>query len=180
VKDWNVVVTSAASGRKERFLLQELRQLGEFSPTGFRSVFLGKVADVGAFLDDLREAAEMMPETFAAIGQVVPVEQTHSFEPGELEAALRAAVLPFAERIGPQRFIVRVKRRGYKGAVSSLELERGLADLLHAEIERLGFEPRIDFDHPDAILAVELFPNRFGLALVSREMKERYPFIKVK
>jgi tRNA(Ser,Leu) C12 N-acetylase TAN1 len=180
VKDWNVVVTSAAGGRRERLLLDELRQMGDFNPTGFRGVFLGRVEDVRAFLEDLREAAELMPETYGALGQVVPIEETHSFPPEGLEEALLSAVLPRAERIGPARFIVRVKRRGYKGVVSSLELEHRLADALHAEIERLGHEPLIGFTDPDLILAVELFPNRFGLALISREMRSRYPFIKVK
>jgi tRNA(Ser,Leu) C12 N-acetylase TAN1 len=180
MKDWNIVVTSAAGGRRSQRLLQELRQLGEFSPTGFRSVYLGQVEDVGKFLDDLKEACELMPEIFGALGQVVPVEETHSFEPGGFEEVARQAVLPYGERIGPRRFIVRVKRRGYKGLISSLEVEHQLADAVFAEIERLGFEPRIDFTDPDAVLAVEIFPNRFGLSLISRELKSRYPFIKIK
>jgi tRNA(Ser,Leu) C12 N-acetylase TAN1 len=185
MKDWNLVVTSAAGGMKERLLLRELRQLGEFAPAGFRSVYLGRAEDVGKFLGDLREATELMPEAFAALGHVVPIDETHSFEPGEFREAARQAVLPLAERIGPRRFIVRAKRRGYKGVLSSLEVERELAELLLAELERAGFEPKdniakIDFEDPDVILAVEIFPNRFGLSLISREMKARYPFIKVK
>lgn len=180
MKDWNVVVTSAAPGRKERVLREELRQMGEFAPTGFRSVFLGRVADTARFLEELREARELMPETFGALGQVVPVEETHSFGPGELEAALLQAALPYAQRIGGSRFIVRVKRRGYKGVVSSLELEHQLADALFAQIQAQGQEPRIDFSDPDLVLVVELFPNRFGLGLLSRELRARYPFIKVK
>ncbi len=180
MKDWNLIVTSAAGGRRASLLLRELRQLGEFVPTGFRSVYLGRVEDVGRFLDDLLEAGEMMPEAFAALGQVVPVEETHSFEPGLFEETAAKAVLPYAQRIGGHPFIVRVKRRGYKGVISSLEVEHRLADALFAELERLGFEPRIDFGDPEAILAVEIFPNRFGLSLISREMKSRYPFIKVK
>jgi tRNA(Ser,Leu) C12 N-acetylase TAN1 len=180
LKDWNLVVTSAAGGRKERFLLQELRQFGEFAPTGFRSVYLGRVDDVARFLEEMREASEMMPETFAALGQIVPIEETHSFEPGGFEEALKQAVLPYVQRIGGRKFIVRLKRRGYKGVISSVETERGLADLVFVELERLGFAPLIGFDDPEVILAVELFPNRFGLALISRQMKLRYPFIKVK
>jgi tRNA(Ser,Leu) C12 N-acetylase TAN1 len=180
LKDWNVVVTAAQGGRRERFLLQELRQFGDFHPTGFRSVYLGWVEDVPRFLEELREAMEMIPEALAGLGQVVPIEETRSFEPGELREALREAVLPYAERIGPRPFIVRVKRRGYKGLVSSPELERELSGLLHADLEARGFEPRIDFADPGAVLVVELFPNRFGLSLIGREMKARYPFIKVK
>ncbi len=180
MRDWNVVVTSAAGGRKEHLLLQELRQLGEFAPTGFRSVYLGRVEDVGRFLEDLREARELMPESFGALGHVVPVEERRSFEPGGLQEALREAVLPWAGRVGGQSFVVRVKRRGYKGAVASPMLERELAELLFEEIERLGEVPRIEVEDPDLILAVALFPNRFGLALISREVRQHFPFVKVK
>jgi hypothetical protein len=46
--DWNIIAT-AEPGR-DRDLLQELNQLGEFRRPGFRGILIERVADVHQFL----------------------------------------------------------------------------------------------------------------------------------
>jgi hypothetical protein len=51
---------------------------------------------------------------------------------------------------------------------------------LREQLESRGQRCRIDFAAPEVIVVVETIHNQCGLGLVTREMKERYPFIKVK
>jgi len=181
MKDWNVVVTSTGSSRKaERLLLEELRQLGEFAPTGFRSVFLGRVDDKAVFIEDVARALEEMPAAWEGLARVVPIDATLSFEPEGFDDAVAELALGYAPRLSGHKFIVRAKRRGYKGRISSLEVEQRVSGLIHDRIKEEGGEAGTDFEDPDFILAVEIFPNRVGTALLSRELMQRHPFVKVK
>ena len=42
-----------------------------------------------------------------------------------------------------------------------------------------GDVPLIDFKDPDAIVAVELIGDECGVGLITRTMRERFPFVKV-
>jgi len=43
----------------------------------------------------------------------------------------------------------------------------------------VGDVPLIDFKDPDAIVAVELIGDEWGVELITRTMRERFPFVKV-
>jgi tRNA(Ser,Leu) C12 N-acetylase TAN1 len=103
-----------------------------------------------------------------------------SFEPEGFDDAARELALGYFQRLSGHTFIVRAKRRGYKGKISSLEVEQQVSGLIHDRIKEEGGESGTDFEDPDYVLAVEIFPNRVGLALLSRELMHRYPFVKVK
>jgi tRNA(Ser,Leu) C12 N-acetylase TAN1 len=47
-------------------------------------------------------------------------------------------------------------------------------------LKRIAKQTRIDFKNPDRIIVVETVKNRSGVGLITREMKEKYPLIKVK
>jgi tRNA(Ser,Leu) C12 N-acetylase TAN1 len=179
MKEWNVVVTSQM--RQEHRALQELADLGEFAHSGFTSVVVGQVRDPGEFLETLKkrweEQAFLYPEIF---GMAVPVKVMFAFTLEHLLDRLKQAVRALGPEIQGKSFYVRVKRRGHKGEVHSQELEQALDQFLRDEVCPPGEPCRVDFDQADAIVVVEILHNQCGVGLITREMKERYPFIKIK
>jgi tRNA(Ser,Leu) C12 N-acetylase TAN1 len=177
VKDWNVVVTSHMW--QDKRLLRELAGLGEFRPSGFTAVILGLVPEVGEFLEALKTLWEKSPFLPEYLSSVVPIRTVFPFTVEDLRERLQAELHALAPELAGKAFYVRLKRRGHKGEFSSQELEQALDQFLKDEFcSRLGC--RIDFQAPDLILVVEAIHNQCGLGLVTREMKERYPFIKIK
>jgi hypothetical protein len=72
-----------------------------------------------------------------------------------------------------------MRRRGFKGKLSSLEEEHFLDHILLESIEKTGTPGHITFEDPDAIIAVETIAQWAGLSLWSREDLQRYPFISL-
>lgn len=60
-----------------------------------------------------------------------------------------------------------------------MDEERLFDTLLLEELEKSGKPGKISFDDPDAVIAIETLGTWAGLALFTREEKERYPFIRV-
>ncbi|MBM4295085.1 MAG: hypothetical protein FJ126_09330 [Deltaproteobacteria bacterium] len=178
MKEWNVVITSQMG--EEPRLLKELADLGEFHPSGFRAVFLGKVPDVGGFLETLNRHWEEKPYLPHLLSTVTPIRTVFPFTLENLSSRLREKVLDFIEEIGDAAFYVRMKRRGHKGELSSQEVEQALDRFLLEELEARGRQGHIDFEAAEVFVVVETIHNQCGLGLVTREMKEKYPFIKVK
>lgn len=178
MKDWNVVLTSQMG--QENRLMREISEYGEFQFSGFRAVIIGKVADPQEFLESLKHAWETQPFLPSILSTAVPVRVVFPFTLDNLMDRLKQEALAFLPEIDEKRFYVRVKRRGHKGEVSSLEVEQTLDRFLLEELAARGQQGRIDFHEPEAILFIELLHNQAGLTLITREMKERYPFIKVK
>jgi tRNA(Ser,Leu) C12 N-acetylase TAN1 len=74
---------------------------------------------------------------------------------------------------------VRIKRRGHAGDIHSQPLEQELGRTLLAHLREQSAAPLIDFKDPDAIVAVELIGGECGVGLITRTMRERFPFVKV-
>ncbi len=72
-KKWNVLLVSYE--REERRLLEELQGMGEFITTGFRSILLGRVDDLEAFLKTLNEKVSF------SLSRVIPLEETFYVTP---------------------------------------------------------------------------------------------------
>ena len=178
MKDWNIILTSQMG--QERRLLQEIADYGEFHPSGFREVVIGKVPDITEFLDILKRAWESQPFLAEFLSTAVPVQLVFPFTLENLLDRLKQEALLFLPEIAEKPFYVRVKRRGHKGEISSQEIEQALDRFLLDELATQGRGGRIDFQEPEVILMVELLHNQAGLTLITRDMKERYPFLKVK
>ena len=177
MKDWNLVVTSYMW--QEERLLQELAGLGEFRPSGFTAVILGKVPEVGEFLEALKTLWEKSPFLPEYLSSVVPIRTVFPFTVENLAERLKEEMRVLGPDLKGKAFYVRLKRRGHKGEFSSQGVEQALDQFLKDEFcSRL--DCRIDFQAPDLIITVETIHNQCGLGLVTREMKERYPFIKIK
>ncbi len=178
MKDWNVVVTSQMG--EEMRLLRELADLGEFHPSGFREVLIGRVPDPDGFLETLRQRWQDQPFFSRLLSTATPVRKIFPFTLENLRERLHQEALALVPELAGRAFYVRVKRRGHKGEIHSQEVEQDLDRHLLEALAARGTPGRIDFKEPEAVLLVELLHNQCGLTLITREMREKYPFIKVK
>ncbi len=177
MKDWNVVVTSYM--RQERRLRAELSDLGEFHASGFAAVILGKVQDVNEFFDTLKGRWAKNPVLPELLSSVTPVRRVFAFTLENLAERLRQEIRALAPEIGGRAFYVRLKRRGHKGELHSVEVEQDLDRLIKEEFCAKGQNCLVDFHRAEVIVVVETVHNQCGVGLVTQEMKERYPFVKI-
>lgn len=178
--NWNIIVTSLPGSGCEYRLLHELRSMGQFHMTEFKDVCTGYVEDVTNSLEAIRQAeAEGAPWT-RDLGRVIPVEKTFHFTPETLVEQLKEAVTPYVSRISGGTFHVRLERRGLIGQVISPEVERSIADHLFALAEKEGRQLMTAFKNADYIVAAETVGHECGVALLTRELRQRYPFVKTR
>ena len=172
LEEWNVLVVSHEG--EERHLLRDLRGSGEFKFTGFRSLLLGKV-DLHAFLEEVQ--ARPIP----SLARVVPVEENFRAQPENLLEILKDKVKKYAGRIGQgESFCVRFERRGFKSRISSREVEGEIGGYLHDLLEGEGKSPNVSLEDPDKLLVIQSAGNSFGIGVIDRETRQRYPIIRVK
>ena len=144
-------------------------------------MILGRVEDVIAFLEALETLRRENPQRLRHLSQIVPIEKNFSFTLSNFTDRLREIIAPYAEEIeNNSTFYIRVRRRGHKGEISSLEVEHEMDTFILETLERAGKQARISFEEPDRIIIIETIENRAGIGLITREMKERYSFIRVK
>lgn len=174
---WNVVLT--AKNHEQRHLARLVKRLGDFWWTPFLGILIGRVEDHEAFCDQLRRSEEDQPGFLHPLARLVPIDGTFTFQIETLPAQLRQAVLAYVDRIDSGSFYVRIERRGHAGEIHSQPLEQELDRTLIEHLEGQGGAPRIDFKDPDAIVAVELIGDECGVGLITRAMRERFPFVKV-
>jgi len=178
MKDWNIIVTTPP--RQERELLPALNRLGEFARSEFKSILIGRVEDVTRFLEDILHADEEHVEWRQHLLRVLPVERTFSFTPPTFEERLREAVTPFVQRMASGTFHVRLERRGHKGKILSPEVERRLGDYMVDLATQQGKTLHVSFHDSDYVVVAETVGNTCGVALVTRELRTRYPFVKIR
>lgn len=176
---FNVVVTLASQGRF-RHLLRELEPHGEFRRTEFLGVVIGRVENPAVFLETIREKRQQQLIAFQDLGRAVPLDRVFVFHLEEFTERAKTAVFPYVEELAGKRYYVRLERRGLKGQIVSPEVERELDAFIEQTLAAAGREPaRVDFEHPDAVVAVETIGDRCGVGLLTREMLERYDFVRV-
>jgi tRNA(Ser,Leu) C12 N-acetylase TAN1 len=174
---WNVLAT--AKNHEQRELARLLRRLGDFWWTPFLGILIGRVEDHEAFCDQLRRSEEDRPGFLHPLARLVPIDETFTVQVETLPLQLKKAVLGYADRIDGGSFYVRIERRGHAGEIHSQPLEQELDRTLTEHVREQGATPYIDFKDPDAIVAVELIEDECGVGLITRAMRERFPFVKV-
>jgi hypothetical protein len=180
VKDWNVIVTVVPGPHHAHDLLGALSGRGRFAFSDFKDVLLGQVGDVPAFLAGLLEAGAAGARWVANLARVIPVEQRFHFAPESLEPQLKQAAAALLERVpAGGSFHVRLERRGLAGQVATQEIERAVAEHLFELAAARGIALRTDFQDPDFVVAAETVGEECGVALVTRELRSRYPFVRV-
>jgi tRNA(Ser,Leu) C12 N-acetylase TAN1 len=178
VKSWNVVLT-ILTGR-DSAVLKELQHRGDFRRSGFKGVITGWVEDVSGFLEAVDAAQKAGTSWAKDIARVLPVEETFQFTPSDLEEKLQETVSPLLHRMGNGTFHIRIERRGFKGKIISPDVERDIDKHLIITGEMEGRHFRVSFDNPDYIIAAETVGNVCGVTLLTRELREKYPLIKVR
>jgi len=156
-----------------------VRRLGDFWWTPFLGLLVGRVEDHEAFCEQLHRSEEERPGFLRPLARLVPIDRTFAFRVEDLTAQLERAVLAYADRIDSGSFYVRIERRGHAGAIHSQPLEQELDRTLLVQLRAQGATPFIDFKDPDAIVAVELIGDECGVGLITRTMRERFPFVRV-
>jgi tRNA(Ser,Leu) C12 N-acetylase TAN1 len=174
---WNVVAT--AKNLEQRHLARRLKRLGDFWWTPFLGVLVGRVEDHQAFFEQLQRQEDSRPGFLAPLSKLVPVERTFPFTVETLPLLLRDAVGGYAEQIDSGLFYVRVERRGHAGEIHSQTLEQELDRTLIEMLKERGAEPHVNFKDPDVIIAIEIVGDECGVGLITRGMRERFPFVKV-
>ena len=174
--DWNVVITVREGGYNlaKRFL----EQFGPVHRTEFFNILLMRVADHRLFLEALRDKITRDEEGRSSLARVLPVVETFTFQtPAEFDTKSRQAVCAWLPTLAGKGFHLRMHRRGFKGKLSSIDEERFLDTYLLEALETAGTPGHINFDNPDAVIALETMGPRAGLSLWTREELERYPFL---
>jgi tRNA(Ser,Leu) C12 N-acetylase TAN1 len=177
VDDWNVLATSVEGARP--MLLAGLRRHGAFRGGGYRNVAIGRVADTPAFLTALRDDVAHNPVLAAALARVLPIDRTLELAERDPLASLETAVAALGTRVDGS-FFVRLERRGLRGTLHSSDVERALGASLWRAIEAEGRTPRVTFDDPDVVVAIETLGSRVGIALIDRALRQAYPFVRVR
>ncbi len=178
MKEWNILVTAFWGRGKDALRLLTLH--GEFKGSGFKDVLQGHVRDINPFLERLQLMRRENPHGMTSLSQILPLERTFSFDPSNFMDKLKEAILPYVEKVEGEKFYVRVKRRGHKGEMSSLEIEKEISGFVFEELQKAGENAQVSFSDPDVVIIIETIANRAGIAFITREMKEKYPLIRIK
>ena len=178
MKDWNVVVTV----HKEGFggALNLLEQLGEVNKTDYFNVLVMRVGNTRALLENLRSRLAQEPGILNDIASLIPLQYLFTFQsPEAFEEKSGEIVSRWVPLLAGKSFHVRMRRRGFKGRLSSMEEERFLDELILSNLDKLGNSGKITFEDPDYIVAVQSIGTKAGLSLWSREDLHRYEFLKL-
>ena len=178
MKEWNILATAFWGRGKDALRLLTLH--GEFKGSGFKDVLQGHVKDINLFLERLEWMRRENPDGMTSLSQILPLERTFSFDLSSFMDKLKEAILPYVEKVEAKKFYMRVKRRGHKGEMSSLEIEKEISGFVFEELQKAGKKAQVSFSDPDVVIIVETIANCAGIASITREMREKYPLIKIK
>jgi tRNA(Ser,Leu) C12 N-acetylase TAN1 len=178
METWNVVITVHEGyyslGR------ELLKPLGTVRKTDYFNVLVMAVDDMQQALETLKAMMDEKPEFCDAIARFVPAAHTFFFTSAEeFEEKAQKAALSWTRELEGKKFHVRMKRRGFKKRISSLDEEIFLDKVLIGALEKRGASGTISFTDPDAVIAIETVGQRAGMTLFTREELARYPFLHV-
>jgi tRNA(Ser,Leu) C12 N-acetylase TAN1 len=177
MRDWNVVVTVRERGFARAFEI--LGQFGEVGKTEYYNVLVMRVEDVRDMIGRLEVLESEHPHALSFLTRIAPVTHPFQFQsPEEFREKARGIVLPWVPELGGKSFHVRMRRRGFKGRLSSLEEEKFLDTVLLEALERTGAPGRITFDDPDVIVAVDTVGTRGGLSRWTRDELKSFPHLR--
>jgi tRNA(Ser,Leu) C12 N-acetylase TAN1 len=175
--DWNVVLTVRAGHRRR--LRRALHRLVFLRRSGFHNVFVGRVSDAATILEGVATLGAARPDVLEWIGRIVPVERTFAVDAAHFADQVVTEAAPLLDRLAGRRFHVRVERRGHKHVIHSQETVQRVGETL---LERLAAQSpgtAVDFRDPDVVVVVEIVGPAAGVGLVTREQRQRFPFVRI-
>lgn len=177
VADWNVVISTRGEGY--RAARAALREFGRVGRTAYFNVLAMKVADIAAFLEDLRSLTAINPALVNDFGRVAPAAETFEFETGaDFENRLRETVRRWIPALAGKSFHCRIHGRGLRPQISARAVEQNLDRALLDALAAAGTPGSLNFADPDAVIAVATVGHRAGVSLWSREELRKYPFLR--
>ena len=178
MRDWNVVATIHGQAYSEaRHLLAEF---GSVDKSDYYNVLLMKVDDIPTFMSQLQHGFTATPQRVACLSHVIPVTTTFSFQTAqEFEDKAKKAVQQWLPQLIARSFHIRMHRRGFKGRLSSQHEEQFLDGYILDCLRQEGATAKVSFDDPDLIIVVETVGQQAGLALWTKEDRDRYGFLKL-
>jgi tRNA(Ser,Leu) C12 N-acetylase TAN1 len=175
--DWNVVVTVHEAGFSKAYKF--LETMGSVAKTDFFNVLVMRVEEIRRALELLHGKLAQDPTIANLIARFVPASHTFTFQSPEIfEVRAREIVSQWVPALAGKSFHVRMRRRGFKGRLSSMEEERFLDEHLLDALEKTGTPGRIAFADPDCIIAVVTIGTQAGLSLWTREDLQRFTLLK--
>lgn len=161
-------------------MLHQLGRLGRFKPSSFKDVCIGQVDDADRFLEAVRSARANAEGWANLIARAIPLQRIFTFTPESFADKLKEAVAPFVEAMRSGSFYVRVERRGLAGKIPTQQVERAVADYLFGLAQARRVHLATDFENPDYVVVAETLGEQCGVALITRELSSRYPFVQVR
>jgi tRNA(Ser,Leu) C12 N-acetylase TAN1 len=166
--DWNVVVTVHEGGFSAACRL--LGKIGPVSRTEFFNVLVMRVEDMASLMEQLQELVEREPGILNDIARLIPLQHVFNFQsPEKFEENASEIVCRWVPELADKSFHVRMRRRGFKGRLSSMDEERFLDERILEALEIEGKPGRIVFENPDFVITVESVGTRAGVSLWSRD-----------
>lgn len=178
MKEWNVLVMTPPGDEGE--LLPALSRLGTFVRSEFKGILRGWVENIEYFLQAVLHARAEQAVWLRYLTRVLPVERTFPFTLETFEEQLRTTVTPLVQRMTSGSFHVRLERRGYKGKIISPEVEHRLGEYIIEVAKQQGKTLQVSFHDADYIVAFETLGHIGGVALLTRDLRARYPFVKIR
>jgi len=175
--DWNLVVTSQHGFHRR--LRRALAPLVRLRRTVFRNVFVGWAEDPTALFEAVASLLEHRPHVARWLGKMLPVGRTFVVDPDAFDVQVRREAEPLLDALAGGTFHVRVERRGHKGVINTQASERALGEHVYETLRARGAQPVVRFRDPDAVLAVEVLGEVGGIGVVTREVRTRFPFVKI-
>jgi tRNA(Ser,Leu) C12 N-acetylase TAN1 len=177
--NWNLIVTTAEG--KYTQALGFLARFGVVKPTSYYNVVMMYIPDVPELMEVLAREWESQGGRLLLLQRVVPMSHTFNFRDQQV-FGLRAAevVSTWTDQLSGKTFHVSMHRRGFKDQLRSEEEERLLNAAIVDATERAGSPAAVNFDDPDAVIAVETIGNQAGMSLWFREDLQRYPFLHIR
>ena len=174
---WNVLVTAREG--VQRHLRPALRPLVRLRSSGFRNVFVGQVDDPEGLLSGIAGLRERRPSIDRLLGKVLPIERTFVVDRERFQGQLREEATPFLDRLQGRSFHVRVERRGHKGVINTHASELALGEYLYNCLQQRNLEPVVAFHDPEVVIAIEVIGMDCGIAVITRDLRQRFPFVKI-
>lgn len=178
--EWNVIVSVQERGYKNARRL--LGEYGRVRKTDYYNILTMAVADIAEFMEEMRALYEMQAPVVRDIGHIMPVTDRFTYQsPEEFEDKAKAVVTPWLPALAGKHFFVRMRRRGFKGRLSSQVEEQFLNEYILDTLANQG-EPaaKVDFSHPQQVIAIETLGQEAGMSLWNNDQLARYPFLKLK
>jgi tRNA(Ser,Leu) C12 N-acetylase TAN1 len=177
LENWNVLAT-AREGLYAQ-LGRLLRRFGDFRRTRFLGVLAGHVRQPLLFCEELLRLETERPGLLVPISKLLPIDKTFEFSVADFEARLAEALMPYAEQIQNGSFYIRIERRGHKGEIHSQQVEQAVGAALIKHLTAAGYAPSLNFKDPDLVLVVETLDETCGVTALSRDVRERFRFMRV-